>query len=78
MQISRVREKMEFIKRCPFCGSVAVMYKDEPKGFANGKPLSKLSDITVIQCSKCTANISAATGEKAIADWNRRADNGKL
>ena len=58
---------MTEVKKCPFCGGEAQVYSDT---------IDALGDFTVwrVQCYQCRAIIQRKTREKAITDWNRRAE----
>lgn len=55
--------------KCPFCGGEAQVYE-------NSIHLTSLEIYTVwrVQCYECRAIIQRKTREKAITDWNRRAE----
>ena len=60
---------MAELKKCPFCGGEARAYSCDPFDGYQG-------NFTVwrVQCYECRAIIQRKTREKAIADWNRRAE----
>lgn len=64
---------MEMLKKCPFCGGVAylggsdmLITEEDP----NGHPY------WYVVCNKCIASTCGDRNkDKAIANWNRRADD---
>ena len=60
---------MTELKKCPFCGGEANIESYDPYDGYQG-------NFTVwrVQCYQCRALIQRKTREKAIADWNRRAE----
>ena len=62
----------EELKRCPFCGSEAELFKVEKMGATS--PDDELEAYYIV-CSHCSVQIRL-TGElsDAIAEWNRRVD----
>ena len=60
---------MNELKKCPFCGGEAETYSYDMFDGYQG-------DLAVwrVQCCQCRAIIQRKTREKAIADWNRRAE----
>lgn len=56
------------IKPCPFCGGPAFSYTIN---LTLTEPLS----YGYVECESCSVTMPAATEEKAVELWNRRADD---
>lgn len=61
------------IKPCPFCGGPAFSYTIHP-----ALPFPQTDNPGYVECASaaCRAVLQAASEEKAIELWNRRADDG--
>lgn len=62
---------------CPFCGGKAIAYYIEP----HIHEFAYMPDYKgggFVECSECTAIISAETKENAIEAWNRRVNDERL
>ena len=63
------------LKRCPFCGSEALMYEIP----AHKHVLANMPDYeggVFVECTQCTAVISACSIKDAETAWNRRHNDG--
>ena len=64
---------MTIIKPCPFCGAAATAFNDVTFHGETGEILGE--KMWFVWCTECSALVSGATEDEAIAEWNRRASN---
>lgn len=54
------------LKRCPFCGGKAKLYRDRPIG------VSPCMVKPHVECTECTASMYASSAIQVVEAWNRR------
>ena len=61
------------LKKCPFCGEKAEIFRDKSYNAETGETLAE--HMWFVWCTECSALVSGATEDEAVERWNRRANN---